>query len=75
MHAGNGIQHGVPLAVFSILMALGLVLAKPFSIAAAFNAVRNWRLFQGGALAVLGFVAVTYSLSAELSLFATPVGT
>lgn len=71
-YAGSlGAEHGPLLAGLSIAMALGLELAKPFSIAATFDALRGWRLMEGAALAVLGLVAIAYSLSAELSLMAT----
>ena len=52
-------------------MAIGLELAKPFSVAAAFDAFRSSRICQGVAVALLGIVAISYSLSAELSLWAT----
>jgi hypothetical protein len=35
----------------SIAMAIGLELAKPLSIAAAFEALRSWRLAEGVGLA------------------------
>lgn len=46
-------------------------MAKPFSIAAAFDAFRSSRFGQGFAVALLGIVAISYSLSAELSLWAS----
>ncbi len=52
-------------------MAIGLELAKPFSVAAAFEAFRTPRFGQGLAVALLGLVAISYSLSAELSLWAS----
>lgn len=70
----SGAHHGPVLALLLVLMAIGLELAKPFSIAAAFEAFRSWRLVQGAALVVLGLVAVTYSLTAELSLMASARG-
>ena len=74
-YAGSlGAEHSLLLAGLSVAMALGLELAKPFSIAAAFDALRTWRLAEGTALALLGLVAVAYSLSAELSLMATMRG-
>ena len=66
-----GAEQGTLLAILSIAMAIGLELAKPFSIAAAFDAFRSSRISQGVAVALLGVVAISYSLSAELSLWAT----
>lgn len=70
----SGAHQGPVLAALLVLCALGLELAKPFSIAAAFDAFRSWRVFQGTALALLGIVCITYSLTAELSLMATSRG-
>lgn len=70
----SGAHHGPVLAMLLVLMAIGLELAKPFSIAAAFDAFRSWRFVQGAALVLLGLVAVTYSLTAELSLMAASRG-
>ena len=63
--------HGVPvIAAVTVVMVIGLEIAKPLAIAAAFEAFRRWRIFQGAALALLGVAAIAYSLTAELSLFA-----
>ena len=71
-YAGSlGAEQGPLLAALSIAMAIGLEVAKPFSIAAACDAFRSSRICQGVAVAILGLVAVTYSLSAELSLWAS----
>ena len=71
-YAGSlGAEQGPLLAVLSIAMAIGLELAKPFSVAAAFDAFRSSRICQGVAVALLGIVAISYSLSAELSLWAS----
>jgi hypothetical protein len=71
-YAGSlGAEQGTLLAILSIGMGIGLELAKPFSIAAAFEAFRSSRYGEGFAVALLGLVAVAYSLSAELSLWAT----
>jgi hypothetical protein len=71
-YAGSlGAEQGTLLAILSIAMAIGLELAKPFSIAAAFEAFRSSRYGEGFAVALLGLVAVAYSLSAELSLWAS----
>lgn len=70
-YAGSlGSEHSLLLVGLGISMALGLELAKPFSIAAAFDALRSSHFGQGLAVALLGLVAVGYSLSAELSLMA-----
>src|SRR4029079_3676772 len=45
--------------------------SKPFRIAAAFVAFRSSRICEGVAVALLGIVAISYSLSAELSLWAS----
>ena len=71
-YAGSlGAEQGPLLAVLSIAMAIGLEVAKPFSIAMAFEACRSSHICQGVAVALLGIVAISYSLSAELSLWAT----
>jgi hypothetical protein len=71
-YAGSlGAEQGPLLAVLSIAMAIGLELAKPFSVAAAFEGFRSSRICQGVAVALLGIVAISYSLSAELSLWAS----
>lgn len=64
----SGAHQGPVLASLFVLCALGLELAKPISIFAAFDACRSWRPIQGAALALLGVVCVAYSLSAQLSL-------
>jgi hypothetical protein len=70
-YAGSlGAEQGPLLAVLSIAMAMGLEVAKPLSIAAAFEAFRSSRIWEGVAVALLGILAVSYSLSAELSLWA-----
>jgi hypothetical protein len=65
-----GNEHGALLGSLFVLFAVGLELAKPLSIVAAFKAVGSWQLVRGGALSVLAVVAIAYSLSAELSLMA-----
>lgn len=60
-YAGSlGLEQGALLAILSVAMAIGLELAKPFSIAAAFDAYRLSRFGQAFAVALLGCVAVTY---------------
>jgi len=63
-----GIQHSILLAGLSVLMALGLEGVKPLAIAYALKA-KN--LITALLLACLGFVAVAYSLTSELSLLAS----
>ena len=71
-YAGSlGAEQGPLLAILSVAMAIGLELAKPFSISAAFEAFRSSRICQGVAVALLGIVSISYSLSAELSLWAS----
>lgn len=67
----TGSHHGPLLGALSVLMALGLEGAKPFAIEGAMSALRSWSLGRALALAVLGTVAMFYSLTAELSLMAT----
>lgn len=67
----TGNHHGPVLGTLSVLMALGLEGAKPFAIEGALTALRLWSPIRAIALAVLGIVAVAYSLTAELSLMAT----
>ena len=71
---GTGSQSSTALGLLSVLMAVALECAKPLAIAGAFEALRNWRFVQTALLAVLGLVAITYSLTAELSLIATARG-
>lgn len=62
---------GIPaLAVLAVLMALSLEIAKPFAIANAVAAFREARFGTGIMLALMGLIAVVYSLTAELSLMA-----
>lgn len=66
-----GIQHSILLAGLSVLMALGLEGCKPLAIA---YALRSKSLINGLMLGSLGLVAVTYSLTSELSLVASSKG-
>jgi len=66
----TGSEHGLALGALSVLMALGLEIAKPLAIASIFEALRTWRIGVALAMAALGIVAVAYSLTAELSLMA-----
>jgi len=63
----TGAEQGT-LSPYSTSLWLGLEPAKPFSIAGAFDAFQSSRFGQGAAVALLGLVAVSYSLSAEISL-------
>ncbi|MBI1648336.1 hypothetical protein [Hyphomicrobium sulfonivorans] len=66
----TGNHHGPVIGALSVCMAIGLEAAKPFAIEGVFTALRSWSPIRAAALAVLGVVAVTYSLTAELSLMA-----
>ena len=70
----TGTQHGYVLASLMVLMAAALELAKPLAIAKAFEAFRSVAIFRGLALTAFGVVAVTYSLTSELSLVAMSRG-
>ena len=72
--ATSGAHHGGVLAALLVLMALGLELSKPLAVSAAFDAFKSWHVVQGSALAILPMVAVTFSLTAELSLMASSRG-
>ncbi len=67
-------SHGACLAALFVLFAVGLELAKPLAVAAAFASFRHWAVARGAALAILAALAVCYSLTAELSLMATTRG-
>jgi hypothetical protein len=67
---GMGSDHGPAFAILAVVMALGLEIAKPLAVTGALDAFRAWSPIRGLALALVGAVAVTYSLTAELSLMA-----
>jgi hypothetical protein len=70
-----GIHHGIVLAGLTVLFAVALELIKPLAIHSAFVAWSSWRTWHHAfALSVLGFVAVCYSLTAELALTASSRG-
>jgi hypothetical protein len=69
-----GQRHSVVLGAVSVAFALGLELAKPFSIDAAFRSVRELRFVQAAMLALVGFLAVTYSLQASLTFMSMTRG-
>jgi hypothetical protein len=62
------------LASLMVLMAIGLELAKPISLAAVFESFRSWSIFRGLALLALALIAIAYSLTAELTLMAQTRG-
>jgi hypothetical protein len=64
----TGIQHGIVLAGLTVLFAVALELVKPLAIHAAFQALGSLAILRGLSLALLGLVAVAYSLTAELAL-------
>jgi hypothetical protein len=66
----TGSHHGPIVGILSVVMALGLEGAKPFAIEGALTAARSLAPVRAIALALLGVVAVAYSLTAELSLMA-----
>lgn len=63
-----GIEHSMLLAGLSVLMALGLEGVKPLAVA---HALKAKSIATGLALGTLALVAVTYSLTSELSLMAS----
>jgi hypothetical protein len=69
-----GSPHGALMASLMVVMAVALELAKPLAVASAFAAFRSWALARGVALALLASVAVTYSLTAEVTLMAMARG-
>jgi biotin operon repressor len=62
--------HGPLLAALAVLMAVSLDVIKPAAVVAALAAFRSLAIVRGALLTLLALVAVAYSLSAELSLFA-----
>lgn len=69
-----GIKHSIPLAVLSVLMALALEGVKPLAIANSIQAFASVQIVRGASLALLGLVAVVFSLTSELSLVAISKG-
>lgn len=63
-----GIQHSLPLAILTIIFAVSLELLKPLAVVSAFHAAYSWQFIRCACLGVLAAVAITYSLTAELSL-------
>ncbi len=56
-----GIEHSLELAILTVVFAVSLELLKPLAIAQAIQ-------FRCLLLAILGAVAIAYSLTAELGL-------
>lgn len=71
-HVGS--QHDTILGALSIAMALGLELAKPFSIASAFTQLRQFRIITAAALTLAGLLAVAYSLQSEVTFMSMTRG-
>lgn len=66
----TGSEHGPILGALFVLFAVGLEIAKPLSVVAAFKSLGSLQLVRGGVLALLAIVTIAYSLSAELTLMA-----
>jgi hypothetical protein len=69
-----GSKHDAVLGALSVAMALGLELSKPFAISSAFASLRQWRVITAAALALVGALAVGYSLQAELTFMSMTRG-
>jgi hypothetical protein len=70
----QSIHHGPALAALAVCMALGLEVAKPFSVESVFSCLRRLAIARAVMMAGLAAVAIAYSLTAELSLMATARG-
>jgi hypothetical protein len=66
-----GSKHDAVLGALSVAMALGLEISKPLAISCAFVSLRQWRIITAAALALVGVLAVGYSLQAELTFMST----
>jgi hypothetical protein len=66
----TGSTHGPLLGCLSVLMALGLEVAKPLAVSGMLDAAKSWQFARAGLLALLAAVAVLFSLTAELQLMA-----
>ncbi|MFM9943034.1 MAG: hypothetical protein ACKVP7_26485 [Hyphomicrobiaceae bacterium] len=63
----TGIRHGVALGCLSVAMAVALDMAKPLALSGALAA--GWRRpARAAALGLLAIAAITYSLTAALTL-------
>ncbi len=63
-----GSQYSPLLGCLMVLMAVGIEIAKPFSIRASIAALQEWCLMPALVLGMAGLVAIAFSASAELSL-------
>lgn len=66
----SGSQYGLLLGCLTVLFAVALEVLKPLALATAITSFRSLDLVRGSALVLLGLVAVTYSLTSELTLMA-----
>jgi hypothetical protein len=64
----TGSRHDTALGVLSVAMAVGLELSKPFAISSAFAEFRRLRIVTAAMFALVGLLAIAYSLQAELTL-------
>jgi hypothetical protein len=69
-----GSKHDAALGALSVAMALGLELSKPFAISSAFASLRQLRAVTAASLALVGILAVCYSLQAELTFMSMTRG-
>ena len=58
-----GIEHSYLLAGLSVTFAVALELCKPLAIQAALEAFGRWNPIRGLLMALLGLIAITYSLA------------
>jgi hypothetical protein len=69
-----GSRHDLALGILSVAMAAGLELSKPFAISSAFASLRQLRVITAASLALVGILAVCYSLQAELTFMSMTRG-
>jgi len=67
----TGATHGAVLGGLSVLFAVALEICKPLALRNALTALSRFDLIRTGALAILAVTAISYSLTAELSLWAS----
>lgn len=65
----TGATHGAVLGGLSVLFAVALEICKPLALRNALTALSRFDLIRTGALAILAVTAISYSLTAELSLW------
>ncbi len=71
LYAWNtGSAHGFVLGGLSVLFAVGLEVCKPLALRNAIAALTQFNPIRATALAILAATAISYSLTAELSLWA-----